>query len=98
MNGDRFATRPPVLPSPPVASAPRRTGSIMTPLANPYRRRGTPRLNVERLEDRAVPAVAVTVDAALDRHAINPLVYGTAFASTAQLLDLNVPFNRSGGN
>lgn len=69
----------------------------MTPIANPYRR-AMPRLRVERLEDRAVPAVAITVDAGLDQHAINPLIYGTAFATTAQLLDLNSPYNRSGGN
>jgi hypothetical protein len=62
------------------------------------RRLACPRLRVERLEDRSLPAVTIGVNAALDRHAINPLVYGTAFASTAQLLDLNSPFNRSGGN
>src|SRR3954462_14191437 len=55
-------------------------------------------LRVEMLENRAVPAVAVTIDAAAARHAINPLVYGLAFADTAALNDLNAPYNRSGGN
>jgi hypothetical protein len=56
------------------------------------------RLRLQRLETRALPAVSITVNAALDQHAINPMIYGTAFASTAQLLDLNSPYNRSGGN
>src|SRR5688572_16355573 len=55
-------------------------------------------LRLERLEARDLPAVTVSVDAAADRHAISPLVYGTAFADAAALRDLNVPFNRSGGN
>ncbi|HSY19116.1 MAG TPA: glycoside hydrolase family 44 protein, partial [Candidatus Acidoferrales bacterium] len=42
--------------------------------------------------------VAITVDAQLNRHAISPNIYGTAFATTAQLADLNCPLNRSGGN
>ena len=56
------------------------------------------RLRLERLETRALPAVTIAVNAALDQHAINPLIYGTAFATTAQLIDLNSPYNRSGGN
>ena len=40
----------------------------------------------------------ITIDASLDRHAINPLIYGVAFASTAQLTALNAPSNRWGGN
>lgn len=40
----------------------------------------------------------VTVDAAAGRHPISPLIYGVAFASTAQLKALNSPLNRSGGN
>src|SRR4029078_3218138 len=43
-------------------------------------------------------AVTVTVDAAASKHAINPNVYGVAYATPAQLADLNVPVNRSGGN
>jgi hypothetical protein len=43
-------------------------------------------------------AVSITVDAQLNRHPISPLIYGTAFASSTQLADLNAPLNRSGGN
>jgi hypothetical protein len=42
--------------------------------------------------------VTLTVDAAADRHPIDPRVYGMAFASQAQVADLNVSLNRSGGN
>ncbi|MDR3459516.1 MAG: glycoside hydrolase family 44 protein [Verrucomicrobiae bacterium] len=42
--------------------------------------------------------VSITVNAQLNRHAISPNIYGTAFATTAQLADLNCPLNRSGGN
>ena len=41
---------------------------------------------------------SLAVDAQSNRHAISPLVYGTAFASSNQLLDLNFTINRSGGN
>src|SRR5256714_6983239 len=44
------------------------------------------------------PAVTVSVDAASNRHAINPNIYGVAFATAAQLQDLNAPLNRMGGN
>jgi hypothetical protein len=44
------------------------------------------------------PAVTINVDAAADRRPINPLVYGVAYADSAQLADLNCPLNRSGGN
>lgn len=44
------------------------------------------------------PSVTISVDAAANRHAINPNIYGVAFATTAQLADLNSPLNRSGGN
>jgi hypothetical protein len=43
-------------------------------------------------------AVTVQINAAADRHAINPLIYGVAFASSNQLADLNATLNRSGGN
>src|SRR5215213_2889908 len=43
-------------------------------------------------------SVLIQVDANLNRRAINPLIYGTAYATTAQLLDLNAPLNRQGGN
>jgi len=43
-------------------------------------------------------AVTINIDAAVNRHYINPNIYGVAFASPAQLADLNSPLNRSGGN
>jgi hypothetical protein len=42
--------------------------------------------------------VTVLVDAAADRHAISPRVYGTAYGDMPSLLDLNAPLNRLGGN
>jgi PKD repeat protein len=42
--------------------------------------------------------VTVTVDVAANRRAINPAIYGVAYATTAQLQDLNVPLHRYGGN
>ncbi len=44
------------------------------------------------------PAITINVDANLNRRAINPLIYGLAFADTAVLNDLNVGSNRHGGN
>jgi Glycoside hydrolase family 44 len=44
------------------------------------------------------PAVTIDVDAALDRHPINPLIYGLNFADTATLNALNCTNNRYGGN
>jgi hypothetical protein len=46
----------------------------------------------------AQTSVTVDVDAARDRRPISPLIYGVAWASTAQLADLRVPLNRWGGN
>ncbi len=43
-------------------------------------------------------AVTINVDASVNRHAINPNVYGVAHATTAALNDLNSPLNRNGGN
>jgi Glycoside hydrolase family 44 len=43
-------------------------------------------------------AVVVNVDAAGNRHPINPNVYGVAHATSAQLSDLNTPLDRNGGN
>lgn len=43
-------------------------------------------------------SVTISVDANANRRAINPQVYGVAHATTAQLLELNAPLNRSGGN
>ncbi len=42
--------------------------------------------------------VAVTVDAALDRHPVSDLVYGVNFASAAELADVGYTVNRWGGN
>jgi hypothetical protein len=43
-------------------------------------------------------AVTVTVDVAANRRAINPAIYGVAYATPAQLQDLNAPLHRYGGN
>ncbi len=42
--------------------------------------------------------VTISVNAASGRRAINPLIYGTNYATPAQLKDLNSPINRMGGN
>ena len=42
--------------------------------------------------------MTVSVDASADRHAINPWIYGVAYASSAELTELNAPLNRLGGN
>jgi hypothetical protein len=42
--------------------------------------------------------LTINVDAQASRHAISPLIYGVAFASAAELSDLNFTLNRSGGN
>src|ERR1700731_1717613 len=44
------------------------------------------------------PSVTINVDGTTNRHAINPNIYGVAFAPAAQLQDLNAPLNRMGGN
>lgn len=43
-------------------------------------------------------SVTLQVDANADRHPIDPRIYGTAYATPAQLADLNAPLNRYGGN
>ncbi|CAG0963631.1 Beta-mannanase/endoglucanase A [Burkholderiales bacterium] len=42
--------------------------------------------------------VNIQVDASADRRAINPYIYGVAFASTSAMQDLNAPLHRWGGN
>ena len=42
--------------------------------------------------------VTISIDAAANRHPIDSLVYGVAFASASQLNELNFTVNRSGGN
>jgi Glycoside hydrolase family 44 len=44
------------------------------------------------------PATYVAVDAQANRHAISPDIYGLAFAATSDLVALNAPLNRSGGD
>src|SRR5262249_32247199 len=56
------------------------------------------RLALEALEERTLLSVTIGVDAAANVHAISPLIYGAAFASTAQLSDLNLTISRNGGN
>ena len=43
-------------------------------------------------------SVTITIDAAANRHAISPLIYGVANASSTQLAELNAPLHRLGGN
>ena len=51
-----------------------------------------------RFAEAQNPNVTINIDANSGRHAISPLVYGLAYATTAQLNDLNVGLNRLGGN
>src|SRR5258708_13187103 len=44
------------------------------------------------------PATSIGVDASLNRHPINPHVYGFSFASTSDLAATNYTLNRYGGN
>lgn len=44
------------------------------------------------------PAVTVNVDVNANRHGINPYIYGTNYATTTTLNDLNAPLHRMGGN
>jgi hypothetical protein len=53
---------------------------------------------LESLEERAVPAMTIGVNATANVHPISPLIYGAAYASTAQVQDLNLTINRDGGN
>jgi hypothetical protein len=53
---------------------------------------------VEVLEDRQMLSVAVNVDAAAGRHAINPNIYGVSYGPTSTLADLRLTLNRLGGN
>ena len=40
----------------------------------------------------------VTIDVAVNRHSINPNIYGVAYGDGTTLADLNCPINRYGGN
>src|SRR5689334_21792772 len=44
------------------------------------------------------PATTVNVDAPANRRPINPNIYGVNYAETADLVALNAPLNRQGGN
>jgi hypothetical protein len=44
------------------------------------------------------PAASVSIDVNVDRHPINPHIYGFSFASTSDLAATNFTANRSGGN
>jgi hypothetical protein len=46
----------------------------------------------------SIPTNVINIDASQNRHPISPLIYGTAFATSNQLADLNFTMNRSGGN
>ncbi|MGA3026756.1 MAG: glycoside hydrolase family 44 protein [Bryobacteraceae bacterium] len=44
------------------------------------------------------PATSVSIDANINRHAINPHIYGFSFAATSDLAATNFTMNRYGGN
>ncbi len=44
------------------------------------------------------PATSVAVDANANRHPINPNIYGIAYGDSTDMLRLNAPLNRWGGN
>ncbi|MBV9497130.1 MAG: fibronectin type III domain-containing protein [Acidobacteria bacterium] len=46
----------------------------------------------------ANPAVTINVNGAANRHAIDPRIYGSAWATQAQVADLGLTLNRWGGN
>lgn len=69
--------------------------------SRPIRRRKRPsacRLTLEELERRLIPAVTIAVNATANVHPIDPNIYGSSYATTAQLADLNLTLNRAGGN
>jgi len=71
---------------------------VRTPAAAARARQLRAWLRLEVLESRLTPSATVTVNAAANVHAIDPDIYGAAFATTAQLSDLNLTINREGGN
>src|SRR5579872_7225430 len=44
------------------------------------------------------PTVTISVDAALNRHAIDPHIYGASFVSASTMTDLGITLDRWGGN
>ena len=71
---------------------------MMSRYPNPARAVVSVVLVVALLGLQAQTSVTVTIDAAADRHALDPRIYGVAYATAAQLTDLNVPLHRYGGN
>jgi hypothetical protein len=55
------------------------------------------RLCVDELERRDALSTLIAIDAAANRHAINPNIYGVNYGDTATLAALNIPINRYGG-
>ena len=55
-------------------------------------------LNLALAPAEAQSGTAIQVDAAVNRHPIDPRVYGVNWADAAQLAALNVPVHRWGGN
>jgi hypothetical protein len=55
-------------------------------------------IGTELLECRKLLTAVVNVNTTASVHTINPNIYGAAFATTAQLSDLNLSVNREGGN
>ncbi|MFL6247225.1 MAG: glycoside hydrolase family 44 protein, partial [Thermoanaerobaculia bacterium] len=56
-------------------------------------------LLAQRLGAEANPAIAINIDAAVNRYPIDPRIYGVAWApNTATLTDLGATLNRWGGN
>jgi hypothetical protein len=55
-------------------------------------------LALAAIAPRAHAVVAVSVDVTLDRRAVNPLVYGVNFGTSAQFAALPYPLRRWGGN
>src|SRR5688500_4433048 len=48
--------------------------------------------------DAQLAMVTININAATGQRIINPNIYGTNYATTAQLKELNAPLNRMGGN
>lgn len=55
-------------------------------------------LSLWAITGAACAQTTITVDAGKNAHPIDPRIYGVAFATAAQLADLNVPVHRYGGN
>ncbi len=84
-------------PPPPIGPAPNAPQPAMPPILPPQVPELPPNA-IPQVPETAAGPTPITVDAAADRHAISPLIYGVAFATKAQLQALNAPLNRSGGN